>query len=304
MFRSNAINDSGRKELGGLVGVGLRHAHYGDALSGTSAIDFVEVHAENFFAQGGPVPEILQEVSERYSVSLHSTSLGLGSAAGINSAYVDKLSALIERVNPLLISDHACYTWSQLDGQPVHAGDLLPLEYSPQSLQLLVDNVDRVQQRLGRQILVENVSAYLEFEHSVMSEAEFLVELAQRSQCGLLVDLNNVLVNAHNFSADAPLHIAKRWLDSIPSRLIGEIHLAGFTPAKAPELIIDDHSQAVSEECWALYEYAIQRTGPVPTLIEWDNDLPTWQTLVAEALKARCIIDNVHYAQEGSAHVA
>lgn len=293
----------------GSVGVGLRHAHYRDALSGASAIDFVEVHAENFFAQGGATVSLLEEVSERYSVSLHSTSLGLGSAQGINTNYLNKLAGLIERVNPALISDHACFTWSELDGQTVHAGDLLPLEYSPQSLQLLADNVDRVQQRLGRQILVENVSAYVEFTDTAMSETEFLVGLADRTQCGLLVDLNNVLVNAHNFSEQDPLQVAKQWVDAIPTQHIGELHLAGYSPAQTHGLIIDDHSQAVSDACWALYEHTIKRTGPIHTLIEWDNDLPSWPILIAEALKARCIIDNLHYAElhyehEGVSHVA
>jgi uncharacterized protein (UPF0276 family) len=214
------------------------------------------------------------------------------------------LASLIDRVNPVLVSDHACYTWSQLDGHCVHAGDLLPLEYTPGSLQLLIDNVDRVQQRIGRQILVENVSAYVAFNDTTMSETEFLVELAQRSQCGLLVDLNNLLVNAHNFPEGDPLTVAKHWIDNIPPGLIGELHLAGYTPAESPALIIDDHSQAVSKQCWALYEYTIQRTGPITTLIEWDNDLPSWPMLVAEALKARCIIDNVFYAHEDSVHVA
>ncbi|BFM15481.1 DUF692 domain-containing protein [Maricurvus nonylphenolicus] len=304
MSRSSTFNQPSPKPSSGWVGVGLRHAHYGDAMSGTSAIDFVEVHAENFFAQGGASLSLLQDVSERYPLSLHSTSLGLGSASGINAAYLEKLALLTERVNPVLISDHACFTWSQLHGHSVHAGDLLPLEYSARSLQLLIDNVDRVQQHFGRQILVENVSAYIAFNDTTMSEAEFLVALAQRSGCGLLVDLNNVLVNAHNFPEGDPLTVAKQWVDAIPSELIGELHLAGYTPSVSPELIIDDHSQAVSEECWALYEYTIQRTGPIATLIEWDNDLPAWPILVAEALKARCIIDNVFYAQEGASHVA
>ncbi|WP_240946063.1 DUF692 domain-containing protein [Pseudomaricurvus alkylphenolicus] len=309
MSRSMATTDHNPREALGWVGVGLRHPHYRDALSETSdvnidtRIDFVEVHAENFFAAGGMSAAILQEVSERYALSLHSTSLGLGSAAGVNDAYLSKLNALIERTNPVLISDHACFTWSHFDGHSVHAGDLLPLEYTRQNLQLMVDNVDRAQQCLGRRILVENVSAYLEFERTSLSETEFLVELAERSQCGLLVDLNNLLVNAHNFSAVDPLNAAKQWLEKIPSCLIGEFHLAGYAPVQAPDLIIDDHSRAVSEACWQLYEYAIWRNGPMATLIEWDNDLPSWNELVAEAAKARRIIDAKQNSLEVTTHV-
>ncbi|GAA3930685.1 DUF692 domain-containing protein [Litoribacillus peritrichatus] len=291
MHRSNTTTNHNRPDTLGWVGVGLRHPHYRDALSETHSIDFVEVHAENFFAAGGLSAAILDDITDRYSLSLHATSMGLGSATSINESYLTKLNALIDRVNPTLISDHACFTWGQINGHLVHAGDLLPLEYTPKNLQHLVDNVDRVQQQIGRKILVENVSSYLEFEHANLTETEFLVTLAERSQCGLLVDLNNILVNVHNFSTDDPLHTAKRWLDNIPTHLIGEFHLAGYTSAESPALIIDDHSQAVSDECWALYQYAIRRFGPIATLIEWDNNLPDWQTLLAEANKARQVIE-------------
>lgn len=289
---------------GGEVGVGLRHPHFREALEGASSIDFVEVHAENFFAQGGLSQSVLAEVNEAYPISLHSTSMGLGSARGVNAGYLAKLAALVERINPMLVSDHACYAWSLLGEYQVHAGDLLPLEFSQRSLNVLVENVDRVQQQLGRQILVENLSAYVDLGESDMRETAFLSALVERSQCGLLVDLNNLLVNANNFGRSNPLELAKQWLDEIPVSAVGEFHLAGYTPVAPDELVIDDHSQAVSSPCWTLYRYALSRFGSVTTLIEWDNALPDWQTLLAEAEKARAIINEESQPQREWAHEA
>ncbi len=298
MHRSNTTTQHSQPGTQGWVGVGLRSPHFRDALSDAHPIDFVEVHAENFFAAGGLSPTILEEVSNRYALSLHATSMGLGSEAAMNPDYLAKLTTLIERSNPALVSDHACFAWGLVNGQPVHAGDLLPLAYTPQNLDVLVENVDRIQQHLGRKILVENVSTYLEFEYATLSETEFLVTLAERSQCGLLVDLNNILVNAHNFANGHVLETAQQWLEDIPTHLIGEFHLAGFTQAQSPDLIVDDHSQAVSDECWALYQFAIHRFGPVATLIEWDNNLPDWQVLVKEAQKARHIMHQHNHIRE------
>ncbi|WP_415887323.1 DUF692 domain-containing protein [Neptuniibacter sp. QD37_6] len=277
------------------IGVGLRHPHYKEALLGTSSIDFVEVHAENFFAEGGMLPELLNDIALQYPISLHSTSMGLGSAVGINGDYLQRLKQLSQQINPILISDHACFTWSNINGNSVHAGDLLPLEFTQQSLQVMVDNVNQVQKLLGRQILVENLSAYVEFNFSDMSETEFLSELVDKTGCGLLVDLNNLLVNARNFSDQKPLTVARKWLREIPSSAVGEIHLAGFTKVKEGELVIDDHSQPVSPECWLLYRDAVALFGAVTTLIEWDNNLPTWSTLLDQASKARSISTEVHY---------
>lgn len=276
-----------------LVGVGLRHPHYQEALKGTSIIDFVEVHAENFITEGGALKTLLNEINEMYSVSLHSTSMGLGSVMGVNSDYLDKLNALVRSINPLLVSDHACFSWGEIDGSTVHAGDLLPLEFSRVNLDVLAQNVDRVQQRLGRQILVENLSSYIQLGKHSLNETEFLAELVRRTQCGLLVDLNNILVNLHNEAEKNTLAKAKVWLSEIPEHAVGEIHLAGYSPASEDELIIDDHSKPVSDECWSLYAYAIERFGPVTTLIEWDNELPDWHTLLSEACRARKVITQV-----------
>jgi uncharacterized protein (UPF0276 family) len=285
-----------------MVGVGLRHSHYKDALLGAPSIDFVEVHAENFFAKGGIIPELLSDISQKYPVSLHSTAMGLGSAAGINREYLLRLMRLSQQINPILISDHACFTWSTFNGNKLNVGDLLPIEFTQNSLDVMAENVDRVQQLLGRRILVENLSAYIEFDYSEMSETDFLTELTQKTGCGLLVDLNNLLVNAHNFSQEDVTNTAQEWLNNIPLDSVGEIHLAGYTPAKEGELIIDDHSQPVSDECWELYRHALQRIGPVVTLIEWDNALPSWDTLLDQAELARLIINNEFYSEGEIAH--
>lgn len=271
------------------IGVGLRHQHFAEALSTPSTLDFIEVHSENFFAEGGASHRVLEQASEHYAVSLHSTAMGLGSASGVPSHYLKQLKSLANYTQPFLMSDHACFTWSQLNGQQVHAGDLLPLAYSEQTLLVLTHNIDRVQQILGRSILVENLSAYIQYSHACMPETEFLVRLSELTGCHLLVDLNNIIVTANNINETNPLDYANQWLQQIPCNIVGEIHLAGFTQVPTGELVIDDHSQAVSNQCWELYRIALQRFGKVPTLIEWDNNLPSWQTLLEEADKARSI---------------
>ncbi|KGJ86903.1 DUF692 domain-containing protein [Colwellia psychrerythraea] len=276
-----------------LIGVGLRHQHFTEALTTPSNIDFVEVHSENFFAKGGAALSVLAQASKKYAISLHSTAMGLGSAQGVPSHYLQKLNQLASTCNPILMSDHACFSWGQLNGQQVHAGDLLPLAYSEQTLMVLAHNIDRVQQSLGRSLLVENLSAYIQYSHACMPETEFLTRLTELTGCKLLVDLNNIIVTANNINAAQPLSYAQQWLAEIPTDLVGEIHLAGYTEVNEGELIIDDHSQAISNQGWQLYRYALERFGKVPTLVEWDNNLPSWQTLVAEADKARAIAGQV-----------
>ena len=287
-----------------LIGVGLRHQHFSDALTTPSNIDFVEVHSENFFAPGGATQSVLAQASEQYAISLHSTAMGLGSAQGVPSHYLQKLKALASTCKPILMSDHACFSWSQLKGQQVHAGDLLPLAYSEETLMVLAHNIDRVQQSLGRSLLVENLSAYIQYSHACMPETEFLVRLAELTGCKLLVDLNNILVTANNLNAVQPLDYANQWLADIPTTMVGEIHLAGFTHVNEGELIIDDHSQAVSSQGWQLYRNALARFGKIPTLVEWDNNLPSWQTLVAEADKARSIAAQVFSDGDSSKSMA
>lgn len=285
------------------IGVGLRHPHYSDVLAPSvgnkdndakaSSIDFVEVHSENFFAQGGASRALIREVAEKYPVSLHSTALGLGSKAAIAGSYLESLSELVKVVNPFLMSDHAAFSWSELDGRSIHAGDLLPIAFNQKNLKSMADNIDAVQQLTGRRLLIENLSAYLIPRNSVLAETEFLITLAELTQCGLLIDLNNLVVNANNFSNEKSIDYAKQWLQQIPRGIVGEIHLAGFTLVGKSELAIDDHSQPVSDVGWQLYQFALQRFGAVPTLIEWDNNLPTWQALLNEANKARMIANEV-----------
>jgi len=299
VMKKSLVNHDGSKSKV-LIGVGLRHQHFTEALTTPSNIDFVEVHSENFFAQGGASQQVLEQAGEKYDISLHSTAMGLGSAQGVPNQYLNKLRTLASASKPILMSDHACFSWSQLNGQQVHAGDLLPLAYSEQTLMVLAHNIDRVQQFLGRSLLVENLSAYIQYSHACMPETEFLVRLVELTGCKLLIDLNNIIVTANNLNEVDPLNFAKQWLLNIPEQVVGEIHLAGFTPVKQGDLVIDDHSQAVSSQGWQLYRSALNRFGKVPTLIEWDNNLPSWQSLLAEADKARDIAEQVfkieHYS--------
>lgn len=300
------------------IGVGLRHPHYADVLADSLEvkvdktelsvdalpIDFVEIHSENFFAQGGASRALIKEVAEKYPISLHSTALGLGSKVAIADGYLGSLNELAQTINPFLMSDHAAFSWGEFDGKVVHAGDLLPIAFNQKNLTCMANNIDAVQQLTGKQLLIENLSAYLQPRLSKLSpelpskdlllaETEFLVALTELTQCGLLVDLNNLVVNANNFSTETDLNYAKQWLQQLPQDIVGEIHLAGFTPVNEGELAIDDHSQPVSDVGWQLYQFTLQRFGAVPTLIEWDNNLPSWQVLLAEANKARLIADAV-----------
>lgn len=286
-----------------LIGVGLRHPHYQDALDTPANIDFVEVHAENFFAHGGASKALLTDIVQHYQLSLHATSLGLGSAIAPPIKQLTQLAELVEQFQPLMVSDHACFAWADSANSHLHAGDLLPIPFNEQSLQAMAANVNRVQQQLGRTLLVENLSAYLQLEGTTMHEAEFLVQLSQKTGCKLLIDVNNLLVNAVNqpllqqqtshLAEQDYLIQAQQWLDKIPTDTVGEIHLAGCTPVSQGQMMIDDHSQPVSELVWQLYRYALTKFGAVATLIEWDEDLPTWHTLVAEAEKARAIAHEV-----------
>jgi uncharacterized protein (UPF0276 family) len=219
--------------------------------------------------------------------------MGLGSFTDIPEYYITQLLTLNRLINPFLMSDHACFAWGHTDKKPVHAGDLLPISYNAESLENMVKNVNQIQQRLGRKILVENLSAYIKMPGSTMHETDFLISLCEQTECGLIVDLNNILVNEKNVDKSQILDAAKAWLNQIPAQHIGEFHLAGYSQPAVGALAIDDHSQPVSEDGWALYEYALTQFGPVPTLIEWDNLLPSWETLVDQAQKAKVIAHKV-----------
>jgi uncharacterized protein len=266
------------------AGIGLRSAHYAEFLATRPALPFVEVHSENYFA-GGRHLEVLLAVRRDTAVSLHGVGLSLGSADPLSERHLAALKSLVDRVEPALVSDHLC--WSSIGG--VYANDLLPLPYTREALAHVAERVDRVQQCLGRRLLVENVSSYLEFTASELTEWDFLAELAQRSGCGVLLDINNIHVSATNHGFD-PL----AYLRAMRADTVGEMHLAGYSvnrvrgeDGRETEILIDTHSRPVSPPVWALYETALGWLGPKPTVVEWDADLPPLSGLLAEAGRAQ-----------------
>ena len=282
-----------------MAGIGWRHPHYGELLRRAEgpqrpALDFIEVHSENFFAEGGAALAVLAQGRAHYPVSLHGVGLALGSAAGVDGWHLEQLARLVQRIEPLRVSDHACFARGIFGahgadgGQTIHAADLLPIPFHREALDVLAANVQRVQDRLQRPLVVENLSAYIAWNDSEMAEPEFLSRLASRTGCGLLVDVNNLYVNALNARLqDArvdPLAQCRDWLDAIPAAAVAEIHLAGHKDCG--DIVIDDHGSRVIAPVWALYRHALARFGPVPTLIEWDTDLPALDLLLDEAAQA------------------
>ncbi len=265
------------------AGIGLRAPHHHEILAAAPAVGWLEAHSENYFANGGPAIAALERARERYPVSLHGVGLSLGSTDLLDVEHLCKLKALIARVAPGLVSEHL--SWSSVNGRFLN--DLLPLPYTEESLRHVCARVCEVQEHLNRQILVENISSYYRFAHSTIPEWEFVAAVAQRTGCGLLLDVNNIFVSATNHQFDP-----SRYLQAIPVRAVGEIHLAGHE--SNGELLVDTHSRPVCDAVWALYRHAIGRIGEVPTLIEWDNDLPELSVLVAEAHKADVISREVH----------
>jgi len=271
------------------VGIGWRQPHYGELLECRPALGFVEVHSENFFGDGGAALSVLERGREHYPVSLHGVGLALGSAVGLDPWHLDRLAALVQRIEPVRVSDHASFARAPLQrGQAtVHGADLLPIAFTPQSLDIMVRNVEQVQQRLRQPIAVENLSAYLRWADDSLDEAHFFNELARRSGCALLLDLNNLVVNAIN-RGDEPVAAACRFVDAIDGRHVAQIHLAGFD-ARGP-LVIDDHGSRVHEPVWQVFSHTIARLGALPTLIEWDTDIPALDVLLAEARHAQSLM--------------
>jgi uncharacterized protein len=271
------------------VGIGWRQPHYGELIERRPAIGFVEVHSENFFGDGGAALAVLERGREHYPVSLHGVGLSLGSAVGLDPWHLDRLAALVQRIDPVRVSDHASFARAPLQGgqAPVHGADLLPIAFTPESLGLMVQNVEQVQQRLRRAIAVENLSAYLRWADDSLDEAHFFSELARRSGCTLLLDLNNLVVNAINRDEE-PVAAACRFVDAIDARHVSEVHLAGFA-ARGP-IVIDDHGSRVHEPVWQVFRHAMARLGPRPTLIEWDTEIPALDVLLAEAHKAQSLM--------------
>jgi len=269
------------------VGIGWRQPHYETLLAERPALGFIEVHSENFFADGGITLAVLEAGRAAYDVSLHGVGLALGSAAGLDARHVDRLARLVERVQPRWVSDHACFARV---GSGLHASDLLPIAFTDESLALMASHVGQVQDRLGRPMLVENISAYVGWAGDTLAEPEFFNALTSRSGCGLLLDVNNLVVNARNAGHDSEsaAREAMRWVDAIRPGSVGEIHLAGHCDTE-DGLVIDDHGSRVRDEVWRVYEHAIERFGPVPTLIEWDTAVPELAVLLAEAERARAV---------------
>lgn len=265
------------------AGIGLRAAHYRDVLESLPAVGWLEVHSENYFGDGGAPLRILERMRAHYPLSLHGVGMSLGSTDPLDRGHLAKLKALIERFEPGLVSDHL--SWSSVGGR--HFNDLLPLPYTEEALAHVSRRVLQAQEVLGQRLLVENPSSYLQPAESCIPEWEFLAELARRTGCGILLDVNNVYVSARNHGLDA-----RRFIDSLPGRHVAEIHLAGFSSGDG--VLIDTHSRPVAAEVWGLFARALERFGPKPALIEWDADLPPLALLVAEAGYAQVLLENEH----------
>ncbi|AXF84381.1 hypothetical protein DTO96_100084 [Ephemeroptericola cinctiostellae] len=254
------------------VGIGLRAPHYRDFLEHKPKVDWLEVHSENYLGDGGWDVHVLTTLAQDYPISLHGVGMGLGSAQGFSMAHVARVKALVNRIQPILVSEHLC--WGAIQGQVLN--DLLPLPYTEEALDVVVRHVDMVQNALGRSVLIENLSAYVQFKHSVMSEIEFLNELVARTGCGVLLDVNNLYVNQLNHG-----HSAVQAIAQVNAAAVGEIHLAGHCVTDG--VVIDHHGDRVADAVWDLYQCALNHTGVMPTLIEWDTDVPELSVLLAEA---------------------
>lgn len=268
------------------TGLGLKPEHFRTILETSPDVGFFEIHAENYMVDGGPFHHYLGEICRRYPLSIHGVGLSIGGESPLDEAHLARLAALLARYEPPSFSEHLA--WSSHGG--VFLNDLLPVPYHQATLARVCDHVDRVQEKLRRRMLLENPATYVEFAASTMSEADFITEVVRRTGCGLLLDVNNVYVSSINHQRDPYASI-----DALPLTVTGEIHLAGFareTDAAGDALLIDSHGAPVAEAVWALYRYALQRTGPIATLIEWDNDIPAFERLLAEARYADEILQS------------
>ncbi len=257
------------------AGIGLRSIHHDALLRERPPVGWIEAHTENYFHEGGAAARALLNARANYPVSLHGVGLALGSIDGLDRAHLTRVREAIRRYEPALVSEHAC--WGHSGGE--FFNDLLPLPYTDEAVELLARQVGEAQDFLGRQLLIENVSAYVAFPHSQLAEWEFLAAVARTSGCGLLLDVNNVYVSSRNLGLDA-----RAFIRGLPRDAVQEIHLAGH--ADNGGVLVDDHGSAVCQAVWELYEFAIARFGPLPTLIEWDTAIPELSVLAAEAARA------------------
>lgn len=279
MMIAEKISDHTTKPIPSTAGIGLRAPHYLDILAAPPAIGWFEAHSENYFAEGGLPLYYLERIRASYPLSLHGVGLSLGSTDPLNTAHLRKLKSLIDRFEPGLVSEHL--SWGSVSGR--HFNDLLPLPYTEEALTHVASRIMQVQDFLGRQILVENVSSYLQFKQSTIPEWTFLAEISARAGCGILLDVNNIHVSAVNHQFD-PLE----YLHAIPVETVQEIHLAGFD--SNGDCLVDTHGKAVCDEVWSLYAHALAHVGNVPTLIEWDTDIPALSVLLEEARKADALL--------------
>ncbi len=276
----------------GLVGIGLRAPHVAEILATRPPVGWLEVHTENYLG-GGPAPRALERIRRQYPIALHGVGLSLGSAEGLDRGHLARVVELTRRIEPALVSEHL--SWSVAGG--AYLNHLLPLPYTEESLALVAAHVIEAQEALGCPLLVENPSSYLRFRHSTIPEPDFLAELARRTGCMLLCDLNNIFVTCRNFDEDPAAYV-----DRLPTGAVGEIHLAGHARNEADGrvILIDDHGSRVSDDVWALYERALERFGPRPTLIEWDTDLPALAVLLDESRRAGMAL--TRFRTGGGAH--
>ena len=285
--------------IAGRVGTSFKHEHLQAILADGKRDRFFEVHAENYMGAGGPPHAALSQIRQDYPVSLHGVCMSIGGPQPLDLAHLQRFKALVDHYEPALVSEHLA--WSTHG--TTYFNDLLPLPYTAATLARVADHIDQVQEAVGRQLLLENPSTYLIFSESTMSETSFIAELVRRTGCGLLLDINNVFVSAtnHGFAALA-------YLADFPLEHVGEIHLAGHTEQADDEgelLLIDSHDRPVTDAVWKLFDTVIGQCGPIPTLVEWDSELPDWPLLKAEADAAQAIIDR--HAQDfvpGKAHAA
>jgi uncharacterized protein (UPF0276 family) len=265
------------------AGLGLRAPHHREVMTNTPQVAWFEVHTENYFADGGPQIDCLSRIRERYPISLHGVGLSLGSTDELDRAHLRKVRRAVERFSPVRVSEHL--SWSSVDGR--FANDLLPLPYTEEALRHVSARIRQTQDALGRQLLIENVSSYLEFKHSTLTEWDFIAGVARESGCAILLDLNNIYVSAHNHGFSS-----HDYLQGIPEQVVHEFHLAGHT--RVGDLLIDTHGAPVCDDVWALYATALRRFGDVPALIEWDTDIPEFAVLQAEAQKADALRAEEH----------
>ncbi|WP_082733796.1 DUF692 domain-containing protein [Polycladidibacter hongkongensis] len=262
-------------------GVGLKTQHYAEIIKSKPPLEFFEVHAENYMGAGGAPHAYLERIAQDYPISVHGVGLSIGGEKPLNELHLQRLKGVVERYQPVLFSEHLA--WSS--HEPIYYNDLLPLPYTEATLARVVEHIDEVQNVVGRQMLLENPSTYVLFSESTMSETVFLREVAKRSGCGLLLDVNNIFVSCSNSGTDAHSYV-----DAFPLEFVGEVHLGGHTPDEdeyGNPLLIDSHDREVIDPVWHLYGYAIARMGLRPTLIEWDNDVPEFAKLMGEAVLAQ-----------------